>query len=164
MSLGEVGSCETMANASVICTDNTGTLTQNSMFVVVGSVGIHAKFIHSLDLSAALTNAEETELSTSGSEIARKYPLDFSIDQSQLNTVLSGQIQELFNEAIAINSTAFEDTDPAYGDRIFVGSKLRPRFFNSQRIFNGLTSHLLDAMLKSFKCSLFPANTSRWGL
>ena len=118
-----LGSCETMANASVICTDKTGTLTQNSMFVVAGSVGIHAKFVHSLDLSAALTNAEETELSTSGSEIARKYPLDFSIDQSQLNTIFTRQIQELFNEAIAVNSTAFEDTDPTYGDMIFVGSK-----------------------------------------
>ena len=118
-----LGSCETMANASVICTDKTGTLTTNSMSVVAGSVGIHAKFVRNLDENAARTNAEETEQSPSGTEIARKHPLDFSIEQAQLNTVLSRQIQELFNEAIAINSTAFEDTDPASGDRIFVGSK-----------------------------------------
>ena len=37
-----LGSCETMANASVICTDKTGTLTQNDMAVVAGSIGIHA--------------------------------------------------------------------------------------------------------------------------
>ena len=117
-----LGSCETMANASVICTDKTGTLTQNAMSVVAGSVGIHAKFVRNLDENAARTNAEETEQSASGSEIARKHPLDFSIEQDQLNTVLSRQIQELFNDAIAINSTAFEDTD-ANGDRIFVGSK-----------------------------------------
>ena len=112
-----------MANASVICTDKTGTLTQNSMSVVAGSVGIHAKFVRNLDENAARTNADETEQSASGTEIARKHPLDFSIEQAQLNTVLSPQIQELFNEAIAINSTAFEDTDPASGERIFVGSK-----------------------------------------
>lgn len=34
-----LGSCETMANANVICTDKTGTLTTNSMMVVAGSVG-----------------------------------------------------------------------------------------------------------------------------
>jgi len=118
-----LGSCETMANASVICTDKTGTLTQNAMTVVAGSVGIHAKFVRNLDENAARTNAEETEKSASGTEVARKHPLDFSIEQSQLNTVLSPQIQILFNEAIAINSTAFEDTDPETGDRILVGSK-----------------------------------------
>ena len=118
-----LGSCETMANASVICTDKTGTLTQNSMSVVAGSVGIHAKFVRNLDENAARTNADETEQSASGTEIARKHPSDFSIEQAQLNTVLSLQIRELFNEAIAINSTAFEDTDPASGERIFVGSK-----------------------------------------
>ena len=118
-----LGSCETMANASVICTDKTGTLTQNAMSVVAGSVGIHAKFVRNLDENAARTNAEETEQSASGTETARKHPLDFSIEQAQLNTVLSHQIQGLFNEAIAINSTAFEDTDPASGERIFIGSK-----------------------------------------
>ena len=35
-----LGSCETMANASVVCTDKSGTLTQNVMTVVAGSVGI----------------------------------------------------------------------------------------------------------------------------
>ena len=118
-----LGSCETMANASVICTDKTGTLTQNAMTVVAGSVGIHAKFVRNLNENAARTNAEEIERSASGTRITRKHPLDFSIEQSQLNSVLSYQIQALFNEAIAINSTAFEDTDPDTGDRIFIGSK-----------------------------------------
>ncbi|KAG6370024.1 hypothetical protein JVT61DRAFT_12543 [Boletus reticuloceps] len=40
-----LGSCEAMANTSVICTDKTGTLTQNTMTVIAGSIGIHAKFV-----------------------------------------------------------------------------------------------------------------------
>jgi len=39
-----LGSCETMVNASVICTDKTGTLNCNMISVVAGSIGIHAKF------------------------------------------------------------------------------------------------------------------------
>ncbi|KXN81316.1 Calcium-transporting ATPase 2 [Leucoagaricus sp. SymC.cos] len=111
-----LGSCETMANASVVCTDKTGTLTQNSMTVVAGSVGIHAKFVRELGENAGRTNAEE-------SAEARRHPEDFSIDQIQLNDVMSRQLQEVFNEAIAINSTAFEDADSETGKPVFVGNK-----------------------------------------
>ncbi|KAJ7349180.1 hypothetical protein DFH08DRAFT_697693 [Mycena albidolilacea] len=110
-----LGSCETMANASVICTDKTGTLTQNVMTVVAGSVGIHAKFVRHLETSTARTNANEPGI--------RKHVNDFSLDLSQLNTALSPQLRELFNEAIAVNSTAFQDKSPETGELIFVGSK-----------------------------------------
>ena len=118
-----LGSCETMANASVICTDKTGTLTQNAMTVVAGSVGIHAKFVRLLDENAERTNADETEKFGSGTTVSRKHHKDFSIDQSQLNTVLSPELRDLFNEAIAVNSTAFQDKDPESGEVIFIGSK-----------------------------------------
>ncbi len=111
-----LGSCETMANASVICTDKTGTLTQNSMTVVAGSIGIHAKFVRKLDENAARTNANDND-------VTRKHHQDFSVDQSNLNSVLSPQVRDLFNEAIAVNSTAFQDTDPESGEIIFIGSK-----------------------------------------
>jgi Ca2+-transporting ATPase len=118
-----LGSCETMANASVICTDKTGTLTQNVMTVVAGSVGIHGKFVRLLGENADRTNADETEKSESGAELTRRHPHDFSIDQATLNDVLSQEHQDLFNEAIAVNSTAFQDVDPESGEIIFVGSK-----------------------------------------
>ena len=116
-----LGSCETMANASVICTDKTGTLTQNVMTVVAGSVGIHCKFVHRLEENMARTNAdEEPGVKSTGSE---KHSADFSIDQQQINDTLSPALQDLFNKAIAINSTAFEDNDPETGEKIFGGSK-----------------------------------------
>jgi P-type Ca2+ transporter type 2C len=55
-----LGSCETMANASVICTDKIGTLNQNEMTVVAGSIGIHTKFIWKLDENPASAGNEDT--------------------------------------------------------------------------------------------------------
>ncbi|KAG7444251.1 calcium-translocating P-type ATPase [Guyanagaster necrorhizus] len=112
-----LGSCETMANASVVCTDKTGTLTQNVMTVVAGSVGVHAKFVRQLEENQTRTNVGEEEPGH------RKHPHDFSIDQSQLNDTMTPALRSLFNEAIAVNSTAFQDIDPESGAIIFVGSK-----------------------------------------
>ncbi|KAG6839792.1 hypothetical protein C0991_011647 [Blastosporella zonata] len=122
-----LGSCETMANASVVCTDKTGTLTQNVMTVVAGSVGVHAKFVRHLEENSARHNVngkddEKSDLPPSAAE-ERKNRDDFSIDQASLNDALSPALRTLFNEAIAVNSTAFEDKDPETGDVVFVGSK-----------------------------------------
>ncbi|KAH9831589.1 calcium-translocating P-type ATPase [Rhodofomes roseus] len=129
-----LGSCETMANASVVCTDKTGTLTQNSMTIVAGTVGIHCKFVRNLSDNRSRTNAEGDQQTqdrqaedvlqgarpTNGK---RKHSQDFSIDQSEMNRFLHPALRELFNEAIAINSTAFEDTDPDTNELVFIGSK-----------------------------------------
>ncbi|KIL58739.1 hypothetical protein M378DRAFT_86043 [Amanita muscaria Koide BX008] len=115
-----LGSCETMANASVVCTDKTGTLTQNKMTVVAGSVGVHAKFVRQLSENAARSNANEMP---SSSATTRKFPEDFSIDQKELNEVLQPQLVALFNEAIIINSTVIEDVDPVTKGTVFVGNK-----------------------------------------
>ncbi|KAJ7034956.1 Ca-transporting ATPase [Mycena alexandri] len=113
-----LGSCETMANASVVCTEKTGALTQNVMTVVAGSVGIHGKFVRHIESNETRTNANDPNEAG-----VRKHANDFSVDQAQLSTILSPQLQTLFNEAIAVNSTAFEDTSPETGETIFVGSK-----------------------------------------
>jgi Ca2+-transporting ATPase len=106
-----------MANASVVCTNKTGMLTQSAMTVIAGSVGIHAKFVRHLESNIAHTKVNTEEPSVG------KHPNDFSLDQLQLNTALSPQLRELFNEAIAINSTAFQDKNPDTGELTFVGSK-----------------------------------------
>ncbi|KAJ3788040.1 Ca-transporting ATPase [Lentinula aff. detonsa] len=125
-----LGSCETMANATVVCTDKTGTLTQNDMTVVAGSVGIHAKFVRTLKENEGRSNAKEqpSKAAVEAAPAARKHADDFSLDQSQLNTILSPALQELFNEAVAVNSTAFQDHDPNTGELIFVGSKTETAF------------------------------------
>ncbi|KAI9437975.1 Ca-transporting ATPase [Lactarius indigo] len=109
-----LGSCETLANASVICTDKTGTLTQHGMTVVGVSFGVHAEFVRRLE-----ENRERT-----GSE-ARSDPnaIYFDNDLANLNTVLPDPLKDLLNAAIAINSTAFEVMDPESGAPVFIGSK-----------------------------------------
>ncbi|KAH9010111.1 Ca-transporting ATPase [Lactarius hengduanensis] len=112
-------SCETMANASVICIDKTGTLTQNEVTIAAVSVGVHAKFVRSLEENRACTGSE-----------ARRDPnvKDIGVDFANLNTVLSHQLKDLFNAAIAINSTAFEGVDPESGSPVFIGSKTETAF------------------------------------
>jgi P-type Ca2+ transporter type 2C len=109
-----LGSCETMANASVICTDKTGTLTQNEMTVVAGSIGIHAKFVRRLDENPARAGNEDTN---------RPNARDFAVDILNLNSTLTPQLVELLNASIAINSTAFEDVDSETGATVLIGSK-----------------------------------------
>jgi len=116
-----LGSCETMANASVICTDKTGTLTQNEMAVVAGSVGVHAKFVRKLDENR--TRAGDEEKSGPNSR-------DFAIDMSNLNATLTPQLVELFNASVSVNSTAFEDVDPESGVPVFIGSKTETALLN----------------------------------
>ncbi|KIK55333.1 hypothetical protein GYMLUDRAFT_248753 [Collybiopsis luxurians FD-317 M1] len=149
-----LGSCATMANATVICTDKTGILTQNDMTVVAGSIGIHAKFVRTLKENEGRTNAKESprKAAAESAPPSRKRARDFSLDQSQLNTILSPAVQELFNEAVAVNSTAFQDTDPATGELVFVGSKTETAFlkfaselywldYRKVRTAYGLSSH-----------------------
>ncbi|KAG6369845.1 Ca-transporting ATPase [Boletus reticuloceps] len=132
-----LGSCETMANASVICTDKTSTLTHNAMTVVAGSIGIHAKFVRQLQHNRSRTNVVNKHRShrSTNSGISRHIQ-DFSVNQSQIDTVLSPQLRKLFNAAVAINTTAFEDVDPATHQKIFIGSKTEGALLNFVKELN----------------------------
>jgi len=46
------------------------------------------------------------------SQASRKHAGNFSIEQDNINTVLSPQLKRLFNQFITINSAAFEDINP----------------------------------------------------
>ena len=128
-----LGSCLTMANASVVCTDKTGTLTQNVMSIVAGSIGIHAKFIRNLKDNKARTNApaqeqdqpQDQDLTEAAdeSQVNRKQAYDFATEQGDINTILYPQLKRLVNQSITINSAAFEDIDPETKTLAFIGSK-----------------------------------------
>lgn len=118
-----LGACETMANATVVCTDKTGTLTQNVMSVVAGSIGVHGKFVQRLEENQNRTNANKTVGEDGAAEAARTGRKDFSLDMKDINAILNPATQELFNDSLVLNSTAFEDKNPETGELEFVGSK-----------------------------------------
>ena len=98
-----LGSRETMANASVVCTDRTGTLTQKVVSVVAGSIGIHAKLIRNLKENKARTNAPDQDLdqpqeqdvteAVDEPQVNRKHADDFSIEQCEFNPILRPQLK-----------------------------------------------------------------------
>lgn len=115
-----LSACETSANCSVICTDKTGTLTQNEMSVVAGSIGVHLKFAYNLEDNKGRvdTNQEKaveekdkraSQLSIPQTLQTRSGRKDWAVDQHELNEAINEPLQTLFNDAIAINSTAFEE-------------------------------------------------------
>ena len=105
-----LGSCETMANASVVCTDKTGTLTTNVVTVVAGSLGVHRKFSR-----VARGKTDEEDPRANVNEETGRHRQEFRIDLTELNEALLESARNVLNGVIAINSTAFEDTNQKTG-------------------------------------------------
>ena len=113
-------SCETIVNASVICADKTGTLTQNEMTVVAASVGVHAKFVRKpyIFLGGELRNG------------ANPGNFNPASDLSNLNLALTPELTKLFHAAIVVNSTSFEYLDPEIRASVFTRSKTDTALLN----------------------------------